>query len=1437
MENGLNYHVRSKIRRGDKFAIDANHVNTEPVRRGKPGKMTNEEQSREADTDNNPDLLEFYDLKDKIDLCDIDDLSFDSLKELVSDTDSVLEKLKNLRIKNKKAIKEEIIKKKTNALCELFEKAESDINFDFQARLGVYDYLKAEWSDKNLDKELAQESIEVIESGIAKINIAIEAENVKKSGAVQANMVKDGPNAEPDDIVEVGNVVDNANKKAQHAGGAALEDINVIDSRSIVSEPIKTDKSEEYYNETTEEQQENPFAMKKYDYIQNEENDLENDEKLSDIKEPKESDLNPTEAKKDDDLSEKESENNREKQKNAIERAISSQTRIKIRMASGKIENDWTIAKIDGNDLEVQKKVTAGIKKLAKSIREIFDMNPELTDENHATPEENNHRDEIENIDTEKLIGAPVRTNIKGGREWEIKSIENGMVLVACGVSATRSMPIKELIQLNPELVENENGQHKEKESVEKSIQKEIVEENVFDKFQEEFGISQEDLKKIKGFNELSEGKQFLILENLRQLTLGRIKEGAVKKHQESNRRIVVGEKLNEKSNITTKRLATWKEIAKNHKKQYVKNILPNIWNGITKNFQIVKHEKLLLEEASEGGISVHGEILQSLVNGMEDVDLDVQKKENGKLEINYFSPEKLKNVSKEDVVALNQAANEYGKIPYEWSLDTATSKERKDFLEIKKKYEESKRRIFGVLLDSENKTDTALFLNETELKIELNRFFNNHPEVEKEFQKIKNPLAWTKALKNVATERGIYFGMGYAARTAMAGILGVASAPVVAAGFGAWRANKRANQHITETKKMSRRGREDKQFKSAVEDHVDVEYLSESINDLIFILDKAEKEKNDKLKKESLKSLKFHVEDAQRNLDNGTVNFGDKNAIVNQYELINKMSAGLAKLNCYSFSGHSAEKESVDFGEKYKYEFDLKEIEKLLKKRNKESGSREFRYKSWETAKGAGISAGFALGGALLRHYSIKDIRHTPVNTNEAISVKTNGEDTVRGDGGVATIKPSGPVNEAPTQTPPNTPVESAQVQINSIPSTESPEKAAEVVVVVVRQVIEGKINTYSEAAYEAVKKADTATKDNFIHKYLNDKENITNGNRNDLILKTVRKLSIANLTTGDQDDVKNLVYAGNVGVLKEDGSFNIEKGGAKFDPKAVSESELRKHVVDLRGNKGASVDEKDFGKKASEGGVSGVKKLSINEKDVAGDGQGKKFLKANESTGAKETTAETMNLQNEKSVRIGGVLTGETETIKTEIIKPTLEGVKVLPEDPDNVDNILRQYNYEEKNLDKLSLIERKNFSDFFNLYDQDEKIGDAFENIPNDLKTNFKLSLDYLKIYAGNTDEKVEGIRDMFDLRYPPAEAIDFTIEKNGMLTIANANNNLGSNILIDVKNNKIGLDANKSFGITSEWFGYRKTPNLELNTANLEAIKKMIPRRIGESLVSR
>ncbi|MDP3043436.1 MAG: hypothetical protein Q8N21_03460 [bacterium] len=477
-----------------------------------------------------------------------------------------------------------------------------------------------------------------------------------------------------------------------------------------------------------------------------------------------------------------------------------------------------------------------------------------------------------------------------------------------------------------PRTVEEEKKEEIREEAAVKPEIKEIS-LKVIDNFSKEFNINKEDLEQIENFNSLSEGQQLLILENLKQLTLGRIQEESAIKH---------------KKNIAETKF------------------LGRIWQGISKKYQIAKLEKENAEEITQGGMKAHGIVLRQLANGLKEFGPEVEIKD-GKLEIQFAS--ELGPEHKEQLDEFNRIANGFSRMPYEWSLKTASRKEQAAYNRTEEQYEEAKINIINIKIKNAENEEVFLSMNDIEAKIKLNQFLNTHPKVEKQLQKIKDKKVWLRVWANVATERGIYAGAGFITRTATMSLVGLAGAPLAAATVGGWMARRRGEETLKDREKSARKGAEDKNKET--KDYVDAKYIYESID---FLINKLKESDDTDKQEEMIRSLRFHLNDAQDKIEDGTINFGDKdNRLYNQYELIKKLSDARVYIEQQNYF----EDIELIMESKIKYSEDIKVIEKFLEKQEKEISKAQKKYLRDQMIRGAIFSAGFATAGYAIRHFA----------------------------------------------------------------------------------------------------------------------------------------------------------------------------------------------------------------------------------------------------------------------------------------------------------------------------------------------------------------------------------------------------------------------------------------------------------------------------------
>ncbi|MBU1778361.1 hypothetical protein KJ992_01750 [Patescibacteria group bacterium] len=342
---------------------------------------------------------------------------------------------------------------------------------------------------------------------------------------------------------------------------------------------------------------------------------------------------------------------------------------------------------------------------------------------------------------------------------------------------------------------EMENKQDHDQKSERADAQK-----NIEEIFAKDFGITAENLKDIEGFNNLSDGQQKLVIENLRQLKLAKIEIAAVKKQKEVDK--FKGEK---------KKFWQLKDEWTDTKKH-----LLSIWrNSITKEGRVIEFKKETAEEEKTGGIDKHGTNLQSLVNEMKEngPEVEVVKEVDGKekLEIQYIDKEKdfenLTGIEKTQVNNFNKIATKYSKMPYEWSLKTADKDNRKKFGQSKEEFEGAKTEILNLKKEKSNEQEAMLYMNQIELKLSLDQILKAHPEVEEQLLKIKNESAFRSVLKNLATTKGAFAVGGFLVRSFTMSTIGLIAAPATAGAIGGIRAWQKTKQEFREKEIMSRKG------------------------------------------------------------------------------------------------------------------------------------------------------------------------------------------------------------------------------------------------------------------------------------------------------------------------------------------------------------------------------------------------------------------------------------------------------------------------------------------------------------------------------------------------------------------------------------------------------------------------------------------------------
>ncbi|MCI0542321.1 hypothetical protein L0Y69_01010 [bacterium] len=371
-------------------------------------------------------------------------------------------------------------------------------------------------------------------------------------------------------------------------------------------------------------------------------------------------------------------------------------------------------------------------------------------------------------------------------------------------------------------------------------------------------------------FSDLSEGKQALVLDYLKQSMVERAKEGALAGYREEKQEGGFFKKL---------------------------------WLSIGKSGHILKREQELKEDLFDGKVD-QTEVIQNLIR-MAHEGPEAEMK-NGKIEMQYadekeFDKDK-KEISDQDRVMMykfNETASTFSRISHAWGEKGAEKGNKESFERTKVEYEKNRADML-VLFEKKYGTKDALErVKNIDQKVTLNQLLNTHPELEKEIQQIDDKSAWMSGTKEVLKQRGMYFAYGAVARTAAGALLSVMSAPVLAASpfvgglLGRMRAKEMAEMELEERETLAKAGIGDK---SAEAKNInDAESLAVKLSLAIEKVQNAPEADNGG-KQKLIRSLQSRIAYTKGKLDDGNVNFGNADQkIGKKYELMRSLGEALA--------------------------------------------------------------------------------------------------------------------------------------------------------------------------------------------------------------------------------------------------------------------------------------------------------------------------------------------------------------------------------------------------------------------------------------------------------------------------------------------------------------------------------------------------------------
>ncbi|MFA6194631.1 MAG: hypothetical protein WC719_02715 [Patescibacteria group bacterium] len=368
-------------------------------------------------------------------------------------------------------------------------------------------------------------------------------------------------------------------------------------------------------------------------------------------------------------------------------------------------------------------------------------------------------------------------------------------------------------------------------------VKPEASKDIVLEKFKD-FNITEEEIKTVPGFSELTQAQQALVYDGLKQMSLVEVKSRAQEDFKESMKE---------------------------------KGFFGRIFKGLTKKYNIAQEEKKEAAYVKRGGLALHQSNLEELTGMISALKIDATI-ENGQVKVNYLkTKEALSAEQNETLKEFNDVADRFSKLPQEWSLKTASQKERGEYQYLSALYEAHKADALEVLKVGGSDKSALLEMHKTDYQIKMMQFLAAHPEIDKEFSKIEHQSALKKMISGEAAARGSYMAGGFAVRHTLVGLIGLGglpvaaasfvAAPLAAAGIGAWRGRDRAKTSLVEKDiagrktnepvKITNVGRIRKEIVNSLKDLVPAEYALNPQDWYQAAASEEEKKRYDKLQRE----------------------------------------------------------------------------------------------------------------------------------------------------------------------------------------------------------------------------------------------------------------------------------------------------------------------------------------------------------------------------------------------------------------------------------------------------------------------------------------------------------------------------------------------------------------------------------------------------------
>ncbi len=447
------------------------------------------------------------------------------------------------------------------------------------------------------------------------------------------------------------------------------------------------------------------------------------------------------------------------------------------------------------------------------------------------------------------------------------------------------------------------------------------------------------------GFENLSELKQFYVIENLKKRIVDIVKSDAETQYS-SYLKNKVG-----------------------------KSFLGKIKAGINKEFELKNFESEAFEQLlnSEEGKKLISQDFALLSKSVKDLRIGYDEEDNT-LKIFHILPHEIENCTPAEeqmIHDFNIVANRFREMPYEWGQEDKAmiGGNKRKYEKAKREYDKAKEEILKIKAQREGKANAMVDLHAIDSTIKMEQLLTTHPEFEKEFNRLSETAGKEEKRKTVGkfinlitgknwTNRGlIVMGAGFrigakgaalaSKMTGMTAIIGAGVGGII----GSIRGGIKGKDIIKQTEKEARHGVIGEKQKVEIQKAAEAEDLTARMETMIAVLEKditvAEREGH-------LDQIKRRIQYTQMKIEGGLINFGDaKSALVNEYNLLDSLNRAMVASTLLEGTTRT----DID-----------KRLNQFLSKKKEIVDEAQAKFIKKQMLKGAALGAGLATFGYVVK-------------------------------------------------------------------------------------------------------------------------------------------------------------------------------------------------------------------------------------------------------------------------------------------------------------------------------------------------------------------------------------------------------------------------------------------------------------------------------------